>query len=121
MTKVSQFEDLRIWQESRSLVGQIYAEISNSPDAANDWGFRKQIQSASVSIMNNIAEGFERESDKDFARFLDIAKASSGEVRSMLYLAEDLKYIGAEQASELRNGAIQISKGISALQKHLRK
>ena len=121
MSKVTQFEDLRIWQEARALVGSIYATLASHALASKDWGFSNQIQSASVSIMNNIAEGFERESDKDFARFLDIAKASSGEVRSMLYLAEDLKYIGAEQASELRNGAIQISKGISALQKHLRK
>ncbi len=78
MTKVSQFEELRIWQDSRALVRKIYAEISDNSVAAKDWGFRNQIQTASVSIMNNIAEGFERSSDKDFARFLDIAKASSG-------------------------------------------
>jgi four helix bundle protein len=120
MSKVTQFEDLRIWLEARQLVGDIYASMQNHTLAAKDWGFRNQIQTAAVSIMNNIAEGFERFSDKDFARFLDIAKASSGEVRSMLYLAEDLKYLDAKQASELRNSAIQISKGISALQKHLR-
>jgi four helix bundle protein len=121
MTKVSQFEDLRIWQESRSLVRQIYTVIANNSDAAKDWGFRNQIQTAAVSIMNNVAEGFERSSDKEFARFLDIAKASCGEVRSMLYLAADLKYIEAVKANELRNDAIQISKGIASLQKHLRK
>ena len=89
--------------------------------ASRDWAFRNQIQSAAVSIMNNIAEGFERSSDRDFARFLDIAKASCGEVRSMLYLAEDLDYLVSEKASELRDNSITISKGISALSKHLRK
>ena len=121
MTKVSIFEDLRIWQEARSLVKCIYTEIARSDEASKDWGFRNQIQTASVSIMNNIAEGFERSSDKDFARFLDIAKASCGEVRSMLYLAEDLKYIEKERVVALRNEAVKISKGIASLSKHLRK
>ena len=121
MSKVSQFEDLRIWQEARELVGLIYSSINASPEASKDWGFRNQIQTAVVSIMNNISEGFERSSDKDFARFLDIAKASCGEVRSMLYLADDLNYIDAEKSKELRDKAINISKGISALSKHLRR
>jgi four helix bundle protein len=121
MTKVSRFEDLRIWQEARSLVKHIYEEISRNANASKDWGFRNQIQTAAVSIMNNIAEGFERSSDKDFARFLDIAKASCGEVRSMLYLAGDLKYMEDTKANELTDAAIQISKGIASLQKHLRK
>lgn len=121
MSKVTQFEDLRIWQEARELVGIIYVSIDNHALASKDWGFRNQIQTAAVSIMNNIAEGFERSSDKEFARFLDIAKASGGEVRSMLYLAEDLGYMEATKASELSNTAIQLSKGIASLQKHLRK
>jgi len=121
MSKVSQFEDLRIWQEARELVNLIYQAINSDPNGAKDWGFRNQIQTAVVSIMNNIAEGFERGSDKDFARFLDIAKASCGEVRSMLYLAEDLNYINAKKSQELRENAISISKGISALSKHLRR
>ena len=70
--------------------------------------------------MNNIAEGFERKSDKDFARFLDIAKASSGEVRSMLYVGEDLGYVSAEEANKLRGMSESISKGIATLIKHLR-
>ena len=121
MSKVDQFEDLRIWQEARELVKLIYDATSSDPVASKDWGFRNQIQTAVVSIMNNIAEGFERGSDKDFARFLDIAKASSGEVRSMLYIAEDLKYIDSEKSNELRGKAVTISQGISALSKHLRR
>jgi four helix bundle protein len=121
MSKVSQFEDLRIWQEARELVKHIYHSISSDPTSSKDWGFRNQIQTAVVSIMNNIAEGFERSSDKEFARFLDIAKASCGEVRSMLYLAEDLNYIDAKKTVELREKAVSISKGISALSKHLRR
>ena len=121
MSKVEQFEDLRIWHEARELVGLIYSSINASPEASKDWGFRNQVQTAVVSIMNNISEGFERGSDKDFARFLDIAKASCGEVRSMLYLAEDLNYVDSEKSNELRGKAVTISKGISALSKHLRR
>jgi four helix bundle protein len=121
MSKVEQFEDLRIWQEARELVGLIYSSIKASPETSKDWGFRNQIQTAVVSIMNNIAEGFERGSDKDFSRFLDIAKASCGEVRSMLYLAEDLNYIDAEKSMHFREKPATISKGISALSKHLRR
>ena len=121
MSKVAKFEDLRIWQESRELVGLIYKAITSDPVGSKDWGFRNQIQTAVVSSMNNIAEGFERGSDKDFARFLDIAKASCVEVRSMLYLAEDLNYIDGEKSMDLREKAVIISKGISALSKHLRR
>jgi four helix bundle protein len=121
MSKVSQFEDLRIWQDARELVKLIYYSMSADSSGSKDWGFRNQIQTAVVSIMNNIAEGFERGSDKDFARFLDIAKASCGEVRSMLYLAEDLNYIDSKNSEDLRGKAVSISKGISALSKHLRR
>ena len=121
MSNVTHFEELRIWQEARELVGLIYSAINQDPSGSKDWGFRNQIQTAVVSIMNNIAEGFERGSDKDFARFLDIAKASCGEIRSMLYLAEDLNYFEAEKSIELREKADSVSIGISALSKHLRR
>ena len=121
MSTVERFEDLRIWIEARALVNKIYSCLDESDEGSRDWGFRNQVQQAALSIMNNIAEGFERNSDRDFARFLDIAKASSGEVRSMVYLAEDLAYIDAKQALGLREKATSISKGISALSKHLRR
>ena len=121
MAKVERFEELRIWGEARSLVNEIYRLLDSSHTGSKDWGFRSQIQQAGISIMNNIAEGFERKSDKDFARFLDIAKASSGEVRSMLYVGEDLGYVSAEEANKLRGMSESISKGIATLSKHLRK
>ena len=70
--------------------------------------------------MNNIAEGFERRSDQDFARFLDIAKGSNGEVRSMLYLAEDRNYLTFETADAMRQFSEEISSGIATLARHLR-
>lgn len=120
MSTVERFEDLRIWIEARALVNKIYSCLDESDEGSRDWGFRNQVQQAALSIMNNIAEGFERNSDRDFARFLDIAKASSGEVRSMVYIAEDRGYMTREVASELRSQAEQISRGIATLSKHLR-
>jgi len=111
MVTIKKFEDLMIWQESRKLIIEIYAEFKDN----RDYGFRDQIQRAAVSIMNNIAEGFERYSDVEFKRFLSISKASCGEVRSMLFLAEDLKYIEKEQAKNLRNKSRLLSGGIQNL------
>ncbi len=82
------FEELRIWQDSRVFVNQIYDLTENM----KDFGFKDQIQRAAVSVMNNIAEGFDYGSDSMFIRYLDISKASCGEVKSMLYLAEDIKF-----------------------------
>ena len=117
MEKIESFEDLRIWQEARVLVKEVYTDFKSS----RDFGFRDQIQRAAVSIMNNISEGFERRSDADFARFLDIAKGSSGEVRSMYYTATDLGYISEDTAKKRQERARSISAGIGALTNHLRK
>ena len=110
------FEDLRIWQEARVFVNQIYDLTEN----LRDYGFRDQIQRAAVSIMNNIAEGFDYGSDSMFIKYLDISKASCGEVKSMLYLSEDRKYCSPEKAVELREKAKSISSGIHALIKYLK-
>jgi four helix bundle protein len=114
------FEDLWIWQEARKLVTDIYRDMKDG-QGFKDFGFRDQIQRAGISIMNNIAEGFERSTDNDFARFLDIAKGSCGEVRNMYYAAEDLGYISPEMADERRACSRKISAGIASLTSHLRK
>ena len=93
MNKIQKFEDIVTWQESRILVNDMY-EIFNK---CKDYAFRDQIQRAVVSIMNNIAEGYERGGNREFARFLYIAKASCAEVRSMLYIALDLEYIRPDE------------------------
>ena len=85
------FEDLRVWQEARRLVGRIYSAFGDATPAGRDFGFRDQVRRASVSVMSNIAEGFERCSEVEFARFLDIAEGSSGEVRSLLCVAKHLR------------------------------
>ena len=119
MEKAKRFEDLWIWQQARDLVKEIYEDF-RAGAGSKDFGFRGQIQTAGVSIMNNIAEGFERATDPDFARFLDVAKGSCGEVRSMYYTAEDLGYVDSAIAEKRRSKARQISAGIAALASHLR-
>jgi len=114
--KFETFEDIVIWKKSRIMVLDIYRVLGT----CRDYSFRDQIQRAVVSIMNNIAEGFERKGNKEFCKFLYIAKGSCGEVRSMLYLAKDLGYVDEEQAIEFSKNAQEISKMISGLIKTLR-
>ena len=116
---VKKFEDLWVWQEARRLVADVYRDM-NSGNGSKDFGFRDQMQRAGISIMNNIAEGFERSTDADFARFLDMAKGSCGELRSMYYTAEDLDYVLSDRAGDRRSRSRQISAGIAKLTVHLR-
>lgn len=118
--KADRFEDLDVWNVSRDLANLIYA-YSREGLLSKDYGFRDQIQRASVSVMNNIAEGFERGSNKDFAKFMFIARSSVGEVRSMLYLALDQKYITAEQFNDAYNLCVRESQLCWGLIKHLQK
>ena len=117
MSTISRFEDLIIWQESKALTVTLYEIFRKS----RDFGFKDQILRASVSIMNNVAEGFERSSDKDFSRFLFMAKASAGEVRSMLHLAIELKYLDVNQANNLIDQARKLSGSIGNFIKYLNK
>ena len=114
--KIERFEDIIAWQKSKELTIQIYKLFSE----IKDFGFRDQIQRASVSIMNNIAEGFERRSNKELTHFLFIAKGSCGEVRSMLILANELNMIDQLQTSTLYLLAEEISRMLSGLIKALR-
>lgn len=116
---IKRFEDLRIWQQARAQANAVYDSFGCDTPSGKDFGFRDQIQRCAVSVMNNIAEGFERRSDQDFARFLNIAKGSNGEFRSMLYLAEDRHYLASVIAEEMRSFAESLSEGIEALSRHL--
>ncbi len=113
--KIERFEDILSWQKAKELSLGIYSEFEH----CRDFGFKDQIQRASVSIMNNIAEGFERKSNKEFKQFLFIAKGSCGEVRSMLYLCSDLKYLSLEKQNYLLKLSLDISKLLSGLIKTL--
>jgi len=94
MPLVKRFEDLEIWKIAREIVNKINSDFSS----IKDFQFKGQIYSAGFSIMNNISEGFGRESKREFHRFLDFAKGSCNEVKNMYYIAEDLKYIDSETA-----------------------
>jgi four helix bundle protein len=108
---IERFEDLLVWQKAKELTVIVYSIFRES----RDFGFRDQIQRASVSIMNNIAEGFERKGAKEYSRFLYIAKGSAGEVRSMLYSAIELGYIDKETFDRCCNLAEEISKMLAGL------
>ena len=112
---IRRFEDIIAWQKSKDLTTEVYGHFKNS----RNYSFKDQIQRASVSIMNNIAEGFERKSNKEFKQFLFISKGSCGEVRSMLHLANELEYITKETANKLSDKSIEISRMLSGFIKQL--
>lgn len=113
--KIARFEDIRAWQKAHLLTVEIYKEFSK----CKDYSFRDQIQRAAVSIMNNIAEGFERGSNADFRRFLFMAKGSSGEIRSLFQLALSLHYISQLKFNELSTLTVEISRMLSGFIKTL--
>ena len=113
--QIIKFEDIIAGQKAQDLAVEIYSVFNTS----NDFSFKDQICRATVSISNNIAEGFDRSSNADFKRFLFISLASCSEVRSMLYLAERLNYINKEEAELLRQNCVEISKIISGFIKSL--
>jgi len=114
------FEDLVAWQKARTLVTKVH-EVSNKGLFKKDYSLRNQICRASVSTMSNVAEGFEREGDKEFIQFLSQAKASCGEVRSQLYIAHDLGYVNQHEFKTLHEMASETSRVISGLIGYLRR
>ena len=114
MSFAERFEDLEIWQAAQDLAVLIYQDFGPESAAARDFGFINQVRDAVVSISNNIAEGFECASSKEFERFLIISKRSCGEVRSMLHLAVRLAYLDPGIASERISQAEILSRRIAA-------
>ena len=113
------FEDLKIWQEARELSKDVYA-VSRLPEFNKDYKFVGQITSAVGSIMDNIAEGFERDGNKEFLQFLSIAKGSCGEVRSQIYRAYDIGYINEETFKTLLNKIKLLSASIYHFMKNIK-
>jgi len=112
---IDRFEDIIAWKKSKELAINIYSCFK----LCKDFAFKDQVQRATISISNNIAEGFERQSNKEFSKFLYIAKGSCAEVRSMLYIALELKYIKREDFDKLYLDSNEISKIISGFIKTL--
>jgi len=118
--KITRFEDLDLWKDARALCRLIFKVTSRKP-FCNDYRFRDQIRASSGSIMDNIAEGYERDGNKEFMQFLSIAKGSCGETRSQAYRAFDYKYLNNDELQELLDRTINLSKGISGFISYLKK
>lgn len=106
-TKIERFEDLEVWKKSVRLSIQIYKELKN----CKDYGLRDQIQRSAVSVPSNIAEGYERNTNKEYIQFLHIAKGSCGELRTQLYIAAEIGIITKDKSQEF----IKITKETSAM------
>jgi four helix bundle protein len=119
MATFQRFEDIEAWKKARQLTKEIYS-LSNEGIFAKDFGLKDQVRRAAVSVMSNIAEGFERSGTGDFLRFLAIAKGSAGEVRSQLYVAYDLAYVDEERFGKLMDAAMQISRLLAGLMGYLK-
>jgi len=116
MGTVKDFENLGIWKMARELVNQIYSDFRD----CKDYGFKDQITRAEVSVMNNISEGFCRDSDTEFRQFLNFSKGSSGEVKNMYYIAEDQKFVYPEISINRRERTQRLINSISSLMKYLK-
>jgi len=113
--KIEQFEDILAWQKAKELTLLTYKHFV----VCKDFSFKNQIERASISIMNNIAEGFERQTNKEFRNFLFIAKGSCAEFRSMLSVAEELGYINNKDTVIMKALSVEISRMLSGFIKKL--
>ncbi|WP_273568831.1 four helix bundle protein [Maribacter halichondriae] len=120
MATIKRFEDLEIWQEARRLSKEII-KLSRSTDLKNDFKLREQIKSSSGSVMDNIAEGFERDGNIEFRQFLSTAKASAGESRSQLYRLFDNDYIKQDELQKLASEYETLSRRIANFINYLNK
>jgi|SRR6185503_2518087 len=119
MATIKRFEDILAWQKAREASHRVY-EITSDGRFAKDFGLRDQIRRSAISIMANIAEGFGRRSDKEFASFLNFSHGSVAETQSHLYVALDLKYISESNFSDLYRLFDEVSRMIMGLTNHLR-
>ena len=118
MSTVERFEDLQVWQMAHDLSVAIYG-LTREGEFSKDWGLRDQIQRASVSVMSNIAEGFERYSKQEFKQFLSIARGSCAEVRSQIQLAKSLGYVADADCAAIYGKCISLSRAIGGLRSSL--
>ncbi len=117
--KITRFEDIDAWRGARELVQRLY-QVSEQGEFVKDFGLRDQIRRASVSVMANIAEGFDSHSDGEFIHFLIYARRSASEVQSHLYVALDQRYVTREEFDKLYDGAVQVKNLISGFIRYLR-
>jgi four helix bundle protein len=116
---IKRFEEMKVWQDARSFTKFIY-ELTATSQFKKDFGMRDQIQRAAVSVMSNIAEGYERDNNREFVKFLLYEKGSIGEVRSLLYVAFDLSYISANEFERGSATSITIAVQLANFIKYLR-
>jgi four helix bundle protein len=119
MGAINRFEDLPVWIIARNLTQQVY-RLTTKGTFSKDFGLRDQIRRASISVMSNIAEGFEHESQAQFISYLGRAKASAGEIRCQLYIARDLDYLNKEEHKQLSVLAEDCSKQLFGFIQYLR-
>jgi four helix bundle protein len=118
--KINRFEDIKAWQEARELVKLVYNAIAANKEFTKDFRLANQILASAVSTMANIAEGFSRQSRKEFIQFLFIAKGSAAEIQSHLYVAFDLSYINQKNFEEIYDRADKVSRMLSNFIKYLK-
>lgn len=119
MARITKFEDIESWKRARTLTKEIY-ELTSTGEFKRDFGLKDQIRRASVSILSNIAEGFERGGDREFLQFLAVAKGSCGEVRAQLYVALDQGYFSVGRFETLCEAATEVGQLLSGLMKYLK-
>lgn len=119
MATINRFEDLEVWKLAMENANLIY-ELSSRPPFCNDYALRDQIRRCAISVFSNIAEGFERDGNKEFINFLSIAKGSCGEPRAQAIFAHYRKYISDEELKSLSEKLTQTSNQISGFQRYLR-
>jgi len=119
MAQINRFEEIEGWKEARELAKAVYT-VTSQGSFARDFSLRDQIRRAAVSISSNIAEGFARQTDKEFVQFLYTARGSAAEVQSQLYVAADLGYLSQEDLHRLYEMADEVSRLISGFIRYLR-